>query len=258
MTEESSEGRDTDEQEDAEEVLSWTEDSSELLSPTLWADKEYGVPESVEVVAEPEYTPESNSNVWFKEKVFTTSRVNQTAELAEVAQAAEQHQHEQVSADLGPEDAIPVNAEVQFETTEDVQEELEAVASVQVEEKKELKIAVGSKKGSDEEQENSFGITKLLPSKRIGSEVEALVEEEEVLAESSTEPRDNEEVYWKNLFIGNVDEKTPFRKVKLVIVQREETLDDIAQRYHLSNRELQLYNRLSEQNISEGQVLYIP
>ncbi|MEK4512460.1 LysM peptidoglycan-binding domain-containing protein [Paenibacillus sp. FSL K6-2524] len=258
LTEESSEGRDTDEQEDAEEVLSWTEDSSELLSPTLWADKEYGVPESVEVVAEPEYTPESNSNVWFKEKVFTTSRVNQTAEVAEIAQAAEQHQHEQVSADLGPEDAIPVDAEVQFETTEDVQEDLEAVASVQVEEKKELKIAVGSKKGSDEEQENSFGITKLLPSKRIGSEVEALVEEEEILAESSTEPRDTEEVYWKNLFIGNVDEKTPFRKVKLVIVQREETLDDIAQRYHLSNRELQLYNRLSEQIISEGQVLYIP
>lgn len=97
-----------------------------------------------------------------------------------------------------------------------------------------------------------------MPSKRIGSEVEALVEEEEILAESSTEPRDTEEVYWKNLFIGNVDEKTPFRKVKLVIVQREETLDDIAQRYHLSNRELQLYNRLSEQIISEGQVLYIP
>lgn len=140
LTEESSEGRDTDEQEDAEEVLSWTEDSSELLSPTLWADKEYGVPESVEVVAEPEYTPESNSNVWFKEKVFTTSRVNQTAEVAEIAQAAEQHQHEQVSADLGPEDAIPVDAEVQFETTEDVQEDLEAVASVQVEEKKELKL----------------------------------------------------------------------------------------------------------------------
>lgn len=257
LTEESSEGRDTDEQEDAEEVLSWTEDSSALLSPALWADKEYGIPESVEVVAEPEYTHESNSNVWFKEKVFTTSRVNQ-AEVAEVVQAAEQHQLEQASADLGPEDVVPVDAEVEFEALEDVHEDLEAVASVHVEEKKELKIAVGSKKGSDEEQENSFGITKLLSSKRIDSEVEDLVEEEEVLAESSTEPRDHEEVYWKNLFIGNVDEKTPFRKVKLVIVQREETLDDIAQRYHLSNRELQLYNRLSEQIISEGQVLYIP
>ncbi|MNP82168.1 Stage VI sporulation protein D [compost metagenome] len=71
------------------------------------------------------------------------------------------------------------------------------------------------------------------------------------------EQGEGEELRWKNLFISSEDQ-TPFRKVRLVIVQREETLDDIAQRYHLSSRELQLYNRLSEHQVNEGQILYIP
>ncbi|MNN96751.1 Stage VI sporulation protein D [compost metagenome] len=68
---------------------------------------------------------------------------------------------------------------------------------------------------------------------------------------------EGEDLQWKKLFIRS-GEQEPFSKIKLVIVQQEETLDDIAQRYHLSSRELQLYNRLSEQQLAEGQVLYIP
>nr|WP_282580029.1 LysM peptidoglycan-binding domain-containing protein [Paenibacillus odorifer] len=49
-----------------------------------------------------------------------------------------------------------------------------------------------------------------------------------------------------------------FRKVRLCIVQREETLDTIAEKYQLSARELVMYNRLSGQSVEEGQVLYIP
>lgn len=49
-----------------------------------------------------------------------------------------------------------------------------------------------------------------------------------------------------------------FRKVRLCIVQREETLDTIAEKYQLSTRELTMYNRLSGQVVEEGQVLYIP
>lgn len=255
FADESTEDRDPDEQ---AEVLSWTEDSSALLSPTLWADKEYGIPESVNAAAIPEYSHESGSNVWFKQEVFspveTTPRVND-AEATEVAEISEA---EPSSVEIENEDVIPVDAEADLGALEDVHADLEDVAVMQQEEKKEMKIALGSKKNSEAEQENSFGITKLLPNKRMDTEVNAVPEEVEVYSESTTEPRDSEEVYWKNLFIGNVDEKTPFRKVKLVIVQREETLDDIAQRYHLSIRELQLYNRLAEHNLSEGQVLYIP
>lgn len=41
-------------------------------------------------------------------------------------------------------------------------------------------------------------------------------------------------------------------------MQREETLDTIADRYQMNTNEIVLYNRLSDQNITEGQVLYIP
>ncbi|MCF2719179.1 LysM peptidoglycan-binding domain-containing protein [Paenibacillus sp. UKAQ_18] len=46
--------------------------------------------------------------------------------------------------------------------------------------------------------------------------------------------------------------------MRLCIVQREDTLETIADRYQLSTRELQLYNRLAEHHVEEGQVLYIP
>ncbi|MNP78908.1 Stage VI sporulation protein D [compost metagenome] len=83
-------------------------------------------------------------------------------------------------------------------------------------------------------------------------------QEEGSVKAAAEEHGDEEEVRWKNLFIGNAEEQTPFRKIRLVIVQREETLDEIAERYNLSTRELQLYNRLAEHNLAEGQVLYIP
>nr|WP_246427573.1 LysM peptidoglycan-binding domain-containing protein [Paenibacillus phyllosphaerae] len=46
--------------------------------------------------------------------------------------------------------------------------------------------------------------------------------------------------------------------MRIAIVQKEETLDSIAGRYQLQAREIALYNRLGDQNVSEGQVLYIP
>lgn len=128
----------------------------------------------------------------------------------------------------------------------------------ETEDKPELKVAFGSKKESAPRQEEGVGISSLLSSGRAlrdaeverGDEVPAGVVQEETV-----QPDD---VEWKNLFLGTIVDQTPFRKVKLCIVQREETLDAIADRYQLSTRELQLYNRLSEQVVEEGQILYIP
>ncbi|MDT2193659.1 LysM peptidoglycan-binding domain-containing protein [Paenibacillus larvae] len=62
---------------------------------------------------------------------------------------------------------------------------------------------------------------------------------------------------WKRLFVNSESEQ-PFRKVKMCIVQKEETLEDIAKKYDINLRELQLHNRLSDQEVSAGQILYIP
>lgn len=121
------------------------------------------------------------------------------------------------------------------------------------EEKPELKIAFGTKK-SDVAAPDSYGIKSLLQTKRT----EEVLQLEEQIPIEKREEAIVEDGQWKNLFLGSTSEQTPFKKVKLCIVQREETLETIAGRYQLSTRELQLYNRLSEQAVEEGQVLYIP
>lgn len=163
------------------------------------------------------------------------------------------------SLSLEPEVSVPVSAD--FGSAQEVLAgELEPDAEIrpEPEEKKELKIALGSKKSGDSAQDNQFGsISKMLSTHRPDSLPAPDIQEEDT-APIIGEQGDGEEVRWKSLFIGNTEDQAPFRKVKLVIVQREETLDEIAERYQLSSRELQLYNRLSEHHLAEGQVLYIP
>ncbi|WP_127588737.1 LysM peptidoglycan-binding domain-containing protein [Paenibacillus koleovorans] len=62
---------------------------------------------------------------------------------------------------------------------------------------------------------------------------------------------------WKKLFLSEGEEQK-FKKVRMVIVQKEETLETIARRYDKKPQELKLYNKLPEPEISAGQVLYIP
>lgn len=127
----------------------------------------------------------------------------------------------------------------------------------ETEDKPELKVAFGSKRETRPPQEDGFGISSLISGK--GTREAEEERPNEATAETLREPSAaSEEVQWKNLFLGTIVEQTPFRKVKMCIVQREETLDTIADRYQLTTRELQLYNRLSEQVVEEGQVLYIP
>ncbi|WFR64844.1 LysM peptidoglycan-binding domain-containing protein [Paenibacillus amylolyticus] len=128
----------------------------------------------------------------------------------------------------------------------------------ETEDKPELKVAFGSKKESAPRQEEGVGISSLLSSGRAAREVEERGGEEVPAGVVQEETYAPDDVEWKNLFLGTIVDQTPFRKVKLCIVQREDTLDAIADRYQLSTRELQLYNRLSEQVVEEGQILYIP
>ncbi|MEO3947167.1 LysM peptidoglycan-binding domain-containing protein [Gorillibacterium sp. CAU 1737] len=70
-------------------------------------------------------------------------------------------------------------------------------------------------------------------------------------------PKAKDSVEWKKLFIREPEAGT-FKKVRMCIVQKEETLESIAERYRKSARELALYNQLGSQPVDEGQVLLIP
>ncbi|WP_058302224.1 LysM peptidoglycan-binding domain-containing protein [Gorillibacterium timonense] len=66
-----------------------------------------------------------------------------------------------------------------------------------------------------------------------------------------------ESVEWKKLFIRE-SEGNAFKKIRICIVQKEETIEEIAERYRLSAREIAFYNQLGGQQVGEGQVLIIP
>lgn len=124
------------------------------------------------------------------------------------------------------------------------------------EKSKEPKVALGSQKKNQVQKEH-FGFSQLLHNMKPKSSDESETRPEDEAEFEDELQADPEDRYWKQAFISNLSE-SPFRKLRMVIVQREETIDDIALRYNLNARELLLHNRLSEQNISEGQVLYLP
>ncbi|MBD2844625.1 LysM peptidoglycan-binding domain-containing protein [Paenibacillus sp. IB182496] len=127
-----------------------------------------------------------------------------------------------------------------------------------------MKIAFSGKRPESGQQEKEgVGIMTLLHSNRREQEARSTAQQAEAQAQAAQVEEEaaalpgGEEVEWKRLFLGREPENE-FRTVRLCIVQREETLDAIATRYELNPREIALYNRLDDQTVNEGQILYIP
>lgn len=240
-----------------QEAFSWREEVPVFQDASPWADKEsesdFGA--AAEVLAD--QTEEVDTGAAFEEGIrpFAESAPIEHASEPVEAEVAEP---EQASDRIGKEVAAMSNDTENEPVLEaNAAAEADQVAPAQPEEKKEMKIALGAKKGDDEGDRDNFGLTKLISSSARPAQEPQEEASDQPSLDDGRDQSEGEELRWKNLFISNEDQN-PFRKVRLVIVQREETLDDIAQRYHLSTRELQLYNRLSEHQVNEGQVLYIP
>jgi stage VI sporulation protein D len=132
------------------------------------------------------------------------------------------------------------------------------------EDKPDMRVALGGKSlESITRQQSGVGLLSQLGE--IGAKreaelriLEAAQAEEKAQAASNSSLSSGDELEWTRLFLTNGTQAHTFRKVKMCIVQREETLDSIAMRYNVQSRELQLYNRLHDPYLSEGQILYIP
>jgi stage VI sporulation protein D len=134
-----------------------------------------------------------------------------------------------------------------------------------VEEKSDVKVALSGKSpDSAVRLQSGVGLLSQLGEKGAQREAElrileaAQAEEKALAASNNSLLSTGDELEWTRLFLNGGSEAQSFRKVKMCIVQREETLDLIATRYNVQSRELQLYNRLHDPYLSEGQVLYIP
>lgn len=81
--------------------------------------------------------------------------------------------------------------------------------------------------------------------------------EPEPVSEPTAETAPSDVLEWKNLFLS-ANEEQQFRKVRLCIVHKEDTLESIAKKYDRKPQEIRLYNGLNDQEVTEGQVIYIP
>ncbi|GGJ84190.1 stage VI sporulation protein D [Lentibacillus kapialis] len=80
---------------------------------------------------------------------------------------------------------------------------------------------------------------------------------DEGLAESEESEEAPEDVrYLADMFRNDEEEK--YTKMRLCIVQYNDTLEGIAERYEVSALQLLKQNRMTEEGIEEGQLLYIP
>ena len=70
-----------------------------------------------------------------------------------------------------------------------------------------------------------------------------------------------ERVDWQSRFLARDSVQSvssEFRKLRMCIVQKNETLESIADRYKIAPRDIVQHNRLPQSHVAEGQVIYIP
>jgi stage VI sporulation protein D len=118
------------------------------------------------------------------------------------------------------------------------------------EEKKELKIAFGSKQSTDP----SYHLKSLIHKGDMRSQGGAAAAEKEEAAQT---PR-TDALEWKRLFARSEGEEQKFSRVRVCIVQKEESLETIAERYRIKPQEILQYNHVNAQELAEGKVLFIP
>lgn len=203
--------------------------------------------------------PTSLSEPWnaVSETVTSQDRVGIPAEAEPSPGAAEPiSAFEPTSSIESAEPRVEEAPEVDFEASADQQAEQEA-------RKPEVQIAFAVKPPSDgAEASNDVGFRALLQSSRREQAAREAAEqsskEQQAQENEARTLPPEEEIEWKKLFLSKQDGENEFRKIRLCIVQKEETLEQIAIRYSLSPRDILNHNGLHESAIEEGQLLYIP
>lgn len=123
-----------------------------------------------------------------------------------------------------------------------------------------MKIAFGSKPSEEnhfEEAESSNGLKSLLHEESKAEAKETETEDFEK-QEEHAEASPKRGVQWKSLFLNRTSEEEQFKKLRLCIVQKDDTMDSIAERYSINPKEIMLHNRMNLEELTEGQIIYIP
>lgn len=106
----------------------------------------------------------------------------------------------------------------------------------------------------------------IAPLKKMAEQKEVVVEEvkaEEIVAQNeekvtkqASKPRKDENALYLTKMLSHGEEQ--FSKLRMCIIQPNESLDMIAERYNISSTQIIRMNRLESERLEEGQILYIP
>ncbi|URN92888.1 MAG: LysM peptidoglycan-binding domain-containing protein [Candidatus Pristimantibacillus lignocellulolyticus] len=158
------------------------------------------------------------------------------------AQLGEEAQEAQSGEEFEEASERPLEEEVSEETTQE----------------RSVHIALNSSTNQNE----TLGIRSILTSslrEQAAHQATLLQQETERQQEEASKPHVvEEEIEWQNLFLSKRPDQNEFRRIRMCIVQKEDTLEQIASRYSINPRELLVRNNLHETAISEGQLLYLP
>lgn len=145
------------------------------------------------------------------------------------------------------------------DTSEDEQDEASDESATPVEQSPLVEM-----KSRAEKKKPSLSVVEDLPDRT--EEVEENVQEEEPAPESeeppaeeaqpeSKPPREENALYLTKMLTKEEEE---FSRLKMCIIQPGDSLDKIAERYELTLGQLIRVNQLDNEDIEEGQILYIP
>lgn len=206
------------------------------------------------------------------EEEASTEAERQAEAKAEQAKADEEQTNEQENAEQWSawEPAVAEESTREDEASEPSENELsaeeqsehvESAASAISEPpaERELHIALNGNKEENETQ----GIRTILNSslREQAAQQAATLQKQEAdrqQEEAAKQQATEDEVEWQQLFIGKRPEQNEFKRIRMIIVQKDDTLEQIATRYNISARDLLIRNNLHESAITAGQLLYIP
>lgn len=243
----------SEEEEEEEEEAREITYNSQITSDEGWLASSSQYVEAVE--SEPGRQEQERYEQW-----------QQSERIANAQALYQQQQEQELEQELEPVQELEQEQEQEQEAVYDQVQYREpnqiAEQSPPEQEKQELRIALSGKQPEDNSgAAPNVGILTLLQSSRREQATRQAAEQ--VVAQQLADERarvqaSGDEIEWQNLFLGKQSEDNDFRKIRVCIVQRDETLELIALRYSMKPREILLHNRLDESSVSEGQLLYIP
>jgi stage VI sporulation protein D len=109
------------------------------------------------------------------------------------------------------------------------------------------------------EHEDAYVFTRQVPQFEFKSRIDAPAKEQENHKDDEDDSyvkRDENALYLTEIFAKDDDSETT--RLKICIVQKDESIESIAARYEVQSQVLIRVNNLDREHLAEGQILYIP